>query len=109
MTKVAFRSMDERVLPEMSAKVMFLSKEEAPGKAGVAPSITVPMSSVVNRENHTIVLLVREGTVTETQVTVGEIQADRITVREGIAAGDQVVLRPDPSLTTGTRVKPHGQ
>jgi RND family efflux transporter MFP subunit len=109
LTKVAFRSMDDRVLPEMSAKVMFLSKQEDASSAGAAPVITVPLSSVITRQERKVVLLVRDGAVIESPVTVGEILGDRIAVREGVAVGDQCVVRPDPSLTTGSKVKPHGQ
>ncbi len=109
MTKVAFRSMDDRVLPEMSAKVMFLSREDDGAKAGAAPILTVPLSSVTTRQDRKVVLLVRMGIVTEAPVTAGEVIGDRIVIGEGLAPGDQVVLRPDPSLTTGSKVKPHGQ
>lgn len=109
LTKVAFRSMDDRVLPEMSAKVMFLSKENDAARTGTAPLLTVPLSTVTTRENRIVVLLVRDGSVSETPVTVGEVIGDRIAVREGIAPGDQLVLRPDPSLATGSKVKPRGQ
>ncbi len=101
--------MDDRVLPEMSAKVMFLSKQDDASSAGSAPVITVPLSSVITRQERKVVLVVRDGTVIESPVTVGEILGDRIAVLEGVAVGDQCVVRPDPSLTTGTRVKTHGQ
>ena len=109
MTKVAFRTMDDRVLPEMSAKVMFLSREDDGAKAGAAPVLTIPLSSVTTRHDRKVVLRVRDGTVSEVPVTVGEVIGDRIAIREGIAPGDQMVLRPDPSLTTGSKVKPRGQ
>ena len=109
MTKVAFRSMDDRVLPEMSAKVMFLSREDDGAKAGATPILTVPLSSVTTRQERKVVLLVRNGIVTEAPVTAGEVIGDRIVINEGLAPGDQVVLRPDPSLTTGSKVTPHGQ
>jgi RND family efflux transporter MFP subunit len=109
MTKVAFRSMDDRVLPEMSAKVMFLSKEDDGAHAGAAPILTVPLSSVTTRQDRKVVLQVRNGYVSEVPVTVGEVIGDRITIREGVAPGDQLVLRPDPSLSTGSKVKPRGQ
>jgi hypothetical protein len=33
------------------------------------------------------------------------VAGDRIEITEGLAAGDRVVLRPTPEITTGTRVK----
>jgi len=109
LTKVAFRSMDERVLPEMSAKVMFLSKEDEASKAGSSPVLTIPLTAVATRQDRKVVLLVRNGVVSETPVTLGEILGDRIAVREGLTAGDQVVLRADPSISAGTRINPPGK
>jgi multidrug efflux pump subunit AcrA (membrane-fusion protein) len=104
LTKVAFRERDDRVLPEMSAKVFFLSKEAEPAKAGAAPRLTVPLSAVTTRDDKKIVLLIRDGAIVESPVRIGGVMNDRIEILEGLVQGDRVVLRPDPSLTTGSRV-----
>ncbi len=44
MTKVVFRERDERVLPEMSAKVTFLSDNSNAAEAGSPPLLTAPSS-----------------------------------------------------------------
>jgi RND family efflux transporter MFP subunit len=105
MTKVRFRDRDEHVLPEMSAKVTFLSKEIEASAAQAPPKLTVPSSSIATRDGKNIVLLVREEAVRETEVKLGERFGDRIVITEGLAQGDRIVLRPDPSLTTGSKVK----
>jgi HlyD family secretion protein len=104
MTKVAFRQRDDRVLPEMSAKVFFLSKETTPDEAGAAPKLTIPLSSVTTRDDKKIVLLIRDGFITETPVRLGSVMNDRIEILEGLSQGDRVVVRPDLSLTSGSRV-----
>jgi RND family efflux transporter MFP subunit len=104
LTKVSFLERDDRVLPEMSAKVVFLNKDAKAAKAGAAPRLTVPLVSVTTRDGKKTVLRIQEGVVTETPVTIGEIINDRIEVLEGLAQGDSIVLRPDPALTTGSRV-----
>jgi hypothetical protein len=38
-------------------------------------------------------------------VKVGPRLGDRTEIREGLAQGDKVVLRPGPDLSSGTRVK----
>jgi len=105
LTKVRFREKDERVLPEMSAKVTFLSKELDKAASTAPPKLTVPLSAVVNRNGADVVLLVREGALTEMPVKTGERIGARIEIREGVVQGDQVVARPDPTLSTGSKIK----
>jgi RND family efflux transporter MFP subunit len=105
LTKVAFRERDERVLPEMSAKVTFLGKELAQGASAEPSRLTVPLSAVVNRNSQSVALLIRDGKLVETPVRVGATVGDRLEITAGLAQGEQVVLRPDASLTTGTKVK----
>ncbi|MEK9138633.1 MAG: efflux RND transporter periplasmic adaptor subunit, partial [Bacteroidota bacterium] len=105
LTKVRFKEKDERVLPEMSAKVTFLSKELDKATATASPKLTVPISAVVNRDGADVVLLVRDGVLTEMPVKTGERIGVRIEIREGVMQGDQVVARPDPTLSTGSKIK----
>jgi RND family efflux transporter MFP subunit len=105
MTKVKFRERDSRVLPEMSAKVTFLSKDAATSEAGAPSRLTVPASAVVPRNGSWLALGVRDGKIVETPVRTGATLGNRIEILEGLVQGDQVVLHPDPSLTPGTNVK----
>jgi multidrug efflux pump subunit AcrA (membrane-fusion protein) len=106
LTKIAFRSRDERVLPEMSAKVLFLSEEPKVKENANVPVLTVPLSSVVERNGKKVVLTVADNTIVESPVVLGSPMGDRITVQEGLSAGDRIVARPDPSLVAGVRVSP---
>jgi RND family efflux transporter MFP subunit len=106
LTKVKFKDRDERVLPEMSAKVTFLSKESDKSLINASPRLTVPRSSVTTRGGRDIVFLVRDMKVVETDVATGEHIGDRIEIKTGLTAGDQVVLKPDPGLVDGSKVKP---
>lgn len=105
LTKVRFRERDERVLPEMSAKVMFLSKETEASTTVSTPKLTVPASSVVQRNNQDVVLVVRNEAIAEMPVIVGERMGTRVEIREGIADQEVVVLRPSPELASGVKVK----
>ncbi|MCZ6776568.1 MAG: efflux RND transporter periplasmic adaptor subunit, partial [Ignavibacteria bacterium] len=105
LTKVRFKERDERVLPEMSAKVTFFSKEVELSTGNSTPKLTVPAESVVTREGLQVVFLVRGGTATEVHVKTGKRIGDRIEITEGLNRGDNVVLRPDPSLSNNTKVK----
>ena len=103
LTKVKFVDIDERVLPEMSAKVTFLSG--ADDTAGAPPKLTVLESAVVTRNGAQVVLIVRDGIVTVAPVVTGGLFGDRIEITEGLVRGDQMVARPDPSLDTGSEIR----
>jgi HlyD family secretion protein len=100
--KVRFVDTDPRILPEMSAKVAFLSREAPAGER--SPRIVVPPGAIVTRGGRDVVFVVREGKAIETGVeTAGKI-GDLVVVTKGVAAGDKVVLKPTGSLRNGTNV-----
>ena len=105
LTKVRFRERDARVLPEMSAKVSFLSKEIDSGQANAPPKLTVPEASIVTRNGRSVVFILQGETVKETAVRTGDRLGNRMEVLEGLQQGDLVVVRPGSDLSDGTKVK----
>jgi HlyD family secretion protein len=105
LTKVAFRERDDRVLPEMSAKVSFLTTELSASAAAAPPKLTVPASALVERDGRQVVFIVREGVATETPVRTGDRLGTQMEIKEGLAAGDLVVNRPPAGFSSTTRVK----
>src|SRR6478609_4814202 len=69
MTKVSFDEIDPRVLPEMSAKVSFLSQEVTPAEQ--KPLLAVNRDAIVERDGRTVVLVVRDGRASAVPVTPG--------------------------------------
>ena len=106
MVKVRFLERDERVLPEMSAKVTFLSGDGADTAVGAPPQLMIPTGALLSRGESTVVLRVRDGTATEIPVRLGERIGERVPVTGGLSDGDRLILNPDASLTTGSRVQP---
>ncbi len=102
LTKVRFKERDERVLPEMRAKVSFL-KEGKQEEQNSAPKISVPASAITTRNGQKVVFVAKGETVTETAVTLGDVMGNRIEVKQGVSAGERVVLRPSEKLSTGTK------
>jgi HlyD family secretion protein len=102
LTKVRFKDRDERVLPEMRAKVNFIKEEQNRQKKDSAPMISVPASAITTRNGQKVVFVANGETVTETAVTLGEVMGNRIEVRSGVKPGERVVLRPAETLTTGS-------
>jgi multidrug efflux pump subunit AcrA (membrane-fusion protein) len=89
----------------MSAKITFLAKTAARTDAPITPLLTVPSSAVVERHGTSVVFLVRDGVAAEVPVRIGVTIGDRVVIEEGLVQGDEVILRPDPSITAGTKVK----
>jgi RND family efflux transporter MFP subunit len=104
LTKVKFKERDERVLPEMSAKVFFLSKEVEPTTDN-KPKIVVSQDAIANRNGNTVAFLLREKSVKEVNVEVGAILGSNVEVLRGLAPGDKVILRPSENLQNGSSVK----
>ena len=103
MVKVRFLEKDSRILPEMSAKVAFLSRP-ATGEEKRS-RIALNQSAVVNRKNHKEVFLVKGNSVVETPVTLGGPIGDMVEVLQGVKVGDVVVLNPPDRLKNDSKIK----
>jgi len=103
MVKVRFVDKDPRVLPEMSAKVAFLSKAVGPEEE--KSRTTINPAAVVSRNGKSMAFVIKEGQVEEQEITTGEKLGDLLVVTGGVKAGDRVVLNPPKRLKSGSRVK----
>ncbi|HEY5365400.1 MAG TPA: efflux RND transporter periplasmic adaptor subunit, partial [Casimicrobiaceae bacterium] len=103
MTKVQFESIDPRILPEMSAKVAFLSQEVSADQQ--KPLIAVAADAIVRRDGHAVVIVVDNDRATVVPVTPGAKIGDVTAVTGAVKSGQRVVLKPDAALASGARVK----
>ncbi len=103
MVKVRFIDKDSRILPEMTAKVAFLSRPV--GRGEEKPRTAVNQAAVLSKKDKKVVFLVKENKVIETPVILRERFGDMIEVLEGVKAGDQVVLNPPGHLKNGAKIK----
>jgi RND family efflux transporter MFP subunit len=106
MTKVKFLEMDDRILPEMSAKVAFLSQPLETGET--KPLLAVNKSALITRNGKSMAFLIQENRVRLTEVATGEEMAELVQITGGLKEGDRVVLNPPASLKNGDRVKIKG-
>ena len=104
LTKIKFVERDERVLPEMSAKVTFLSKAITRSETNSAKKIVIPPAAITSRNNTKIVFVVRDDRVVETSVELGGAVGSSLEVVSGLAVGDRVVLNPPEKMATGMKV-----
>jgi len=103
MVKVGFVDTDPRILPEMSAKVAFLSRLVKPEE--MKPRIVVNSGALVARGNQQIAFLVAGNQVVETPVQAGEPFGEFVEVVSGLKEGDRVVIKPLKELKNGTKIK----
>lgn len=100
LVKIEFVEKDKRVLPDMSAKVAFLSRALTAEER--KPVTAIQPAAVVKRDGKDVVFLVDEKSTTKlVPVTVGDKIGDLVRV-SGVKPGDKVVLRPDEKLRDGS-------
>ncbi|MFL6676327.1 MAG: efflux RND transporter periplasmic adaptor subunit [Massilia sp.] len=102
MVKVRFVDHDPRVLPDMSARVAFLSRALAPQEK--QPLLALPAAALARRDGRQVAFVVKGGEAHEVQVATGRRIGELVAVR-GVALGDKVVLHPAGRLADGTAVE----
>ncbi|MEY4766488.1 MAG: hypothetical protein RI907_3161 [Pseudomonadota bacterium] len=108
MTKIRFDKLDPRILPEMSAKVSFLSQEIT--DADQQPVLAVAKSSVLKRDNGGVVFRIvgqqkNAATVEEIAIKTGRTLGDLMEVTGGgLKSGDKIVANPPATLKNGGRI-----
>jgi RND family efflux transporter MFP subunit len=103
LVKVSFVDKDSSILPEMSAKVAFLSRDIKDEEQ--APRTALLESAILNQDNKKTVFLINRNRVKETPITIGEKFGDMVEVLSGVKAGDRVVLSPLEKIRNGSRIK----
>jgi RND family efflux transporter MFP subunit len=102
MVKVRFADRDPRVLPDMSARVAFLSRPLAAGERQPLPAIPAP--ALARRDARQVAYVVKDGAAHEVPVRAGRRIGDLVAVG-GLAVGEKVVLRPGERLADGAAVQ----
>ena len=103
MTKVKFEAIDPRVLPEMSAKVAFLSREVTPAEQ--QPLTAVNSDAIVARGERSVVFVVRNEQAVEVPVKAGIKVGDLTSITGEVKSGERVVIKPGDGIANGTPVK----
>ncbi len=103
MTKVKFDAIDPRILPEMSAKVAFLSREVTAEQQ--KPLLAVNADAIATRGGRPVVFAVRDGRAVEVAVTPGAKIGDVTAIAGELKSGDKVVSKPGDDVAAGVLVK----
>jgi RND family efflux transporter MFP subunit len=103
MVKVRFLDKDPRILPEMRAKVSFLSRPVKPSEE--KPRTAVSRSALVSHGSNSTIFVIQGDRVVETPVRTGEELGEMIEILDGVKAGERVVVKPTGRLKNGSRIK----
>ena len=100
--RIALRSKDPRIVPDMGVRVSFL--ESAKPGAAKPTGVWVPTRAVKTTDGKSAVFVVSEEKVSRVPVTVGEVRDVDQLVKAGLKGGETVVLSPPEKLKDGGRV-----
>ena len=104
--KVAFLDADEKILPDLSARVAFTS-EATQGQASRS-RVLVPRSAVASMDGKTGVFRIVEGRAVFVPIEAGGEVQGQVEVKSGLQGGEQLISTP-AGLRDGERVRIEGE
>jgi RND family efflux transporter MFP subunit len=105
MVKVAFKNYDARVLPEMGAKVLFLTKASDPSTLQAKPLLTVPSSAITERDGKKIAFRVVDNIASAVILKTGRELTGFVEILDGLTPGEKVIAKVTDSIKDGIKVK----
>jgi HlyD family secretion protein len=102
--KVHFAAIDQRVLPEVSARVLFLSQPITAEQQ--LPLTAVNPRALTKRDGRTVLYVVREDKAVEVAVTPGRKLGELAAFAGDAKSGDMAVLDPRAELKAGALIEP---
>jgi len=104
--RVGFKVKDPRIVPEMGARVAFLSPKTAGSAAPSARSVLVPADAVQSDSaDQGAVFVVSDGAVERRAVRLGAHKPEGQVLLSGVAPGEQVAVGDLDKLHDGTKVR----
>jgi RND family efflux transporter MFP subunit len=104
LVKVAFKSYDSSVLPEMSAKVSFLS-EKTKEEKDQTPVLTVPLSAVEDFNGKKVVYLIKDDAAIQKEITTGRLFGNYVEITSGLEEGEKIIDDLNEKIKDGVQVK----
>jgi RND family efflux transporter MFP subunit len=103
LVKINFIDKDSRILPEMSAKVAFLSRDAKSDEQN--PRTAINPDAIVTRNGQKKVFLIKNNLAHETLIKTGIRIGEMVEVTSGVSAGDSAIIKPADHIKNGSRIK----
>lgn len=105
MVKIGFKEYDARVLPEMSAKVLFLREAMKEELKEEVPSLVIPKTALANRNGSQVVFKVVDEKAVQVPVTTGKELGAYIEITSGLENGTQIIDNVTDEVKNGVKTK----
>jgi len=105
MVKVGFANYDKRVLPEMSAKVLFLNESDKAESKTEKPKLLIPKSAIAIRNGKQVIFSVKENLVEEKEISTGKELGDYVEVTCCLADGETIINKPKDEIKNRIEIK----
>ena len=103
--RVAIKTKDNRILPQMAARVGFMTAPEK-GAVQTVSRVSVPLGAVIaNGKTGSVFLISADDKVEKREVALGLKTQQAVTILSGITAGDRLVSDNLDKLHDGDKVK----
>jgi RND family efflux transporter MFP subunit len=110
LVKVTILDKDEKLKPEMSARVTFLEfPRPSEPNAAATPVVTVPQQAVVRRNGQDQVFVVVGEQARARPVRVGAPQRDHVVIAGGLSGSELLIVGPPADLEDGDPVRVKAQ
>lgn len=103
--RVRMKQIDERVLPEMGARVAFLDEAPTASNAARAPGLLVVADAVQATGDSGVVFVIHDDHVERRAVRLGARQGTVQTLLSGVSSGDRLAMGDLSKLADGTRIR----
>lgn len=103
--KIRFDDIDERVLPEMGAKVNFLKINTVVNEIESKPKLLIPQTAIQTKNGKKTVFVVKDNIAQETAVSTGTILGEYVEITNGLMNGDVIILAPSDNIQQGSKVQ----
>ena len=104
LVKVGFKSYDNRVLPEMSAKVSFLSEKSKVEEEQI-PVLTAPLTAVEDLDGKKIVYVVADDKAVQKEISTGRLFGNYVEIISGLEEGEKIIDDLNEKIKDGIQVK----
>jgi RND family efflux transporter MFP subunit len=104
LVKIKFKDYDNRVLPEMGAKITFLAPGSDQSAVQAKPLLTVPAGAVASRNGRPVVFQIKDDRAAEIPVILGERIGNLVEIKEGLKEGDKVIGKIDENIRAGSKI-----